>query len=187
MNHPVLFNPWKHHKAFILESIDRFAEVEGETSLLRSGLLMIGNSVSDLYLGNMTVPEIENNAIELLKSHQRLSLDAFKLWLASAGNYRVLEFKDSSLWTFRLGESIENYVHIHPARYSPHTVRVKAQSLKTAIASLILCRRLNRRPSLDLVNQARTSILNLSPLKAVDKGLARMLSLFGNGNSLQSG
>ena len=32
-----------------------------------------------------------------------------------------------------MGDSREEYIHIHPARYAKDTVRVKANSLKTAI------------------------------------------------------
>lgn len=74
------------------------------------------------------------------------------------------------------------HVHLHPARYSQYTIRVKANTLKTAVAVQIAIRRYEQPLSLALVNQVRTQWLGLAPIPAYlpDGGLGNLLKLLQN-------
>jgi hypothetical protein len=78
----------------------------------------------------------------------------------------------------RLGEQEERYVHIHPGRYSPHTIRVKANTLKTAIALSVWMKVYNHREiNLELLNHVRREILAASPVKSLE-GTEGFIKLF---------
>jgi hypothetical protein len=80
----------------------------------------------------------------------------------------------------RLGEQENRYVHIHPGRYATHTIRVKAGTLKTAIAVSIWKKKFNcTEITLALVNRVRKEILYTSPVKSfsADEGLGKLIQL----------
>ncbi len=84
-------------------------------------------------------------------------------------NYYTISIADGSLWILRLGELENTYTHIHPGRYSPHTLRVKAGALKTAIATHVWMQMEGQHIlTLQLLNQARKEVLNASPVKSLD-------------------
>ena len=116
--------------------------------------------------------------IDFLKREKVILRGKFIEWLNE--KYRLVSISDKSVWTLRLGESVERYVHIHPGRYSHHTRRVKALTLKTAILTLC-CERLGE-PKLsgkELINEVRKKYLNEPPLKSVssEAGLGKLLEL----------
>ena len=85
----------------------------------------------DLYFGNYSIEEISKQILMHLQENKIYSLRDYQNWLGKDDKYyQLVELKDKSIWTLRLGETREKYVHIHPGRYSPHTVRVKAATLK---------------------------------------------------------
>lgn len=98
-------------------------------------LVVIGHSLIDLYLGEMSVEQIEDEILQqlrLLNIHH--SVD-YETWLESARGYQLIRLSDSSVWTLRRSKANDfQYIHIHPARYSPLTIRIKSETLKTAIA-----------------------------------------------------
>ena len=73
-----------------------------------------------------------------LKEQELLSLKRYTIWVEENGGYCMIELGDSSQWVLRLGHKPDQWVHLHPARYSPHTIRIKAHTLKTALALAIL-------------------------------------------------
>jgi len=164
MDSPILFNAWKHHGAFIRETALEYAGISDGGELLRKGLLMIGASVIDLYLGGMAIAEIEESAIAILRDRGLLARESYRKHAELNGGYFLFDFPDGSRWTFRTGLPEDKYIHIHPARRSPFTARVKAQSLKTAIAALFLSARDGDALSLEVANRARTEMLGLPPV-----------------------
>ena len=145
-------------------------------------MLRIGGSQMDLYFGNYSVEEISKQLLLHLKKSKIYSLQDYQNWLGKAGkDYRLVELKDKSIWTLRLSESSEKYVHIHPGRYSPHTVRVKATTLKTVIMILAHCN-IKGITAIDIetVNDLRKKYLSEPPLKSISKAsaLVRLLALF---------
>jgi hypothetical protein len=95
-------------------------------------------------------------------------------------DYQLVKLKDKSIWTLGLGADAERYVHIHPGRYSPHTIRVKATTLKTAI--LVLCSEIIgeiKTIETQTINQIRKRYLDEPPLKSFStaSGLGRLIDL----------
>ena len=135
----------------------------------------------DLYLGKFLAEEISNQIIKTLKREKIFSFEDYKKWLYKNGKeYQLITLKDKSIWILRLGEKEQRYIHIHPGRYSPHTIRVKATTLKSAI--MILCiEQLGEIESINTesVNQIRKKYLNETPLKSLSKasGLVRLIDL----------
>ena len=177
---PINLKCWKHHAGFIKKQILFVTSVE-EIDLLKYYLVKIGESQMDLYLGKFLAEEISNQIIKTLKREKIFSFEDYKKWLYKNGKeYQLITLKDKSIWILRLGENEQRYIHIHPGRYSPHTIRVKATTLKSAI--MILCiEQLGEIESINTesVNQIRKKYLKETPLKSLSKasGLMRLIGL----------
>jgi len=171
---PLTFNCWKHHAGFIKNQIEFYGGKKISTEELRKTLLVIGESQMDLYVGKLSPQKICDEIVSKLKLTDVLAFEAYKKWLLEKGNeYKLIEISDKSVWTLRLGNQEERYVHIHPARYSPVTIRVKSLTLKTAIAVLII----NYEKSFPLmdtlkINEVRRKILVSPPVKKVSSNSA---------------
>jgi len=178
---PINFNCWKHHAGFLTEQILTIKS-EKEIKELRTKLLKIGESQMDLYDGNLSPSKISDQIIHSLKEKKLLSLERYKSWLNNEGKeYKLLKLPDKSLWTLRFSESPDRYVHIHPGRYSPLTIRVKATTLKTAILILSF-KQAGKKGDIntETVNLIRKTHLNEPPLQSLSKasGLMKLIDLF---------
>jgi len=135
----------------------------------------------DLYYGPYSVSEISEQIVQILNRRKITSSEQYQTWLAKEEkNYQLVKLKDKSVWTLRFSEEPNRYVHIHPGRYSPGTIRVKATTLKTAI--LILCfKQAGEIKSIetDGVNFIRKKYLNEPPIKSFSNAsrLGRMINL----------
>ncbi|HEY6437234.1 MAG TPA: hypothetical protein VIY47_11645 [Ignavibacteriaceae bacterium] len=178
---PVNFNCWKHHAGFIKGQIDSITEIK-RLDEPKEHLLQIGDSQMDLYFGKHSPQEISEQIMQILNRRKISSSEQYKSWLAAEEkDYQPVELKDKSAWILRLGEDPRRYVHIHPGRYSPHTVRVKATALKTAI--MILCfvqTGEKHKIETEVVNVIRKKYLNEPPLKSFSNtsALKRLIDLF---------
>jgi len=167
---PVLFNAWKHHAAAIRR---RVAEVAcaGPAALagLAPQLLVIGTELMDLYTGPLSPAEVAAGVLGQLQADGRLDLAAYRDWLEGNRGYRVLTLPaDASAWVLRLGAEGGRYVHVHPGRRTPHTRRVRANVLKTAVMVLAHAGAHGGDPlDVALVNRARRDYLGLAPLPAL--------------------
>ena len=106
--------------------------------------------------------------------------EQYQAWtLRNGKDYQLIKLKDRSSWKLRISENRER--HIHPGRYSPHTTRVKATTLKTAIL-IISFEQIGELKIVDTesVNQIRKKYLNEPPIKSLIKasGLIRLVDLF---------
>ena len=178
---PINLNCWKHHVGFIKEQIRSVHSLK-DLEKLKKTLLKIGESQMDLYYGNYSPSEIAEQISMELKKKKVFSLDRYKDWLTqNKTDYQLLTIIDNSVWTLRLGENAERYVHIHPGRYSPNTRRVRALTLKTAILTLCFENFGEQKLfNVELINQIRKNYLNEPPLKFVSKesGFGKLLELF---------
>ena len=177
---PFNLNCWKHHAGFIAKQIKK-SKNEKELKNISSLLLRIGESQMDLYLGELTPIEITEFTRRLLLRKKIYEYEPYKQWLFSEGKeYRLITLLDNSSWALRLSNLRKNYVHIHPGRYSPHTIRVRALTLKTAICVLAYINS-NKNHSLNLetINFARKKYLKSEPVKALSStsGLTRLLNI----------
>jgi hypothetical protein len=178
---PLGINLWKHHTGFLRRcwKAAAAAGTAGLTALMHQ-IPRIGSTVMDLYLGDRSPQELAQEILHRLQEQQCLSPAAYAGWLAVAAGYRLLSLSDQSCWVLRLGQSAERYVHVHPARDSPHTCRVRANLLKTALVVLTAAPMYQGTPqATEFVNQVRRDYLHLPPLRTLAEAhqLRRLLDL----------
>jgi hypothetical protein len=181
-----LLNTWKHHAAALRLRI-REAIADGPAGLdeLANNLVVIGTELMDLYLGALSPRDIGERILTQLRSDKRLSLDAFRAWIAAGRGYRLLTLADDgSEWVLRMGDEADRYVHVHPARWAPKTCRVKANVLKTAVMILAYTSLHGGDPlEVNLVNQVRRDYLALTPLGrdlTGDQGIGQIINVLSN-------
>ena len=178
---PVLLNCWKHHAGFIKWKIREYkGDFEVSSVSLRKEILLIGGSIMDLYLGGLTPSGIAGSTMDFLRRMKVSDVKNFQRWVSSDGNdYREIVMEDQSKWTLRAGEMKSRYIHIHPSRYSPHTIRVRSSSLKSAI---LFCAISFPEPgeSLDKLNLIRKQYLDLPPLKNInsESAIFKLVKIF---------
>lgn len=171
---PVLFNAWKHHAGWVRGRIAA-AAADGEAGLkqLTDEVVVTGTKLMDFYTGRLSPWELGERVHERLRADTKLDHAEYKPWVESHDGYVMLDLPDDgSRWVLRLGDEAGRYVHLHTARYSPHSLRVQGITLKTAILAnaLALARGL---PFADLptLNEARELFLDLPPVaKMTDDG-----------------
>jgi len=170
---PFILNCWKHHFQFLkINSAIPFEEI-------KKGIVQIGESQMDIYVGNLSPAQICSE-IEILLSRQiKINLFNYLQWLMSEGKgFRLIEISDGSCWTLRFGEDPLNFIHLHPGRKSPLTIRVKAQVLKIALLAISL----NEIEELNTnkINHLRKEYLNLPPVKSIkdDGAVLNLIKLF---------
>ncbi|SFW64347.1 hypothetical protein [Chitinophaga sancti] len=150
----ILFNALKHHKGYIRQ------QIATATPTTLPGLLKkLGNSQMDIYYGYLTPERLFEEVLAQIPAE---TASAYLAWLN--GEYKEIILSDNSKWILLEGNVPGQYIHLHPARYSPESMRVKAPILKTAIACIVCHPRIVH-PDLVMVNQIRKTILQLSPVK----------------------
>lgn len=165
---PFLFNPLKHHIGFIKEFINNNIDNTGsDLNLLTKDLKHLGTSVMDIYTGTLSISSICMEAEEFLRQNNISGRERYSVWTGTkVKGFRIISLSDSSQWTFKFHDNPQRFVHIFPARNSPYTFRVKANTLKSALMYIIIIGK-------DLVtgddlNKVRP-LLSLSPVKdAID-------------------
>ncbi|HSO88732.1 MAG TPA: hypothetical protein VLQ91_19420 [Draconibacterium sp.] len=176
---PVTFNIHKHHFRFLLKRIGIWKNLEWD--LIEPELLGIGENLVDFYTGDLTVEKICDECIQYFKIKFITDKIAFLNWLQPL-EYRKIELSDSSVWIIKEGKDTERFIHIHPAKQSPHTIRVRAATLKTVLALMITNEHisLQMNDNLQNVNQLRITCLHLSPIKSLQcgKGILQLWDLF---------
>lgn len=144
---------------------------------------VIGTNLLDLYLGKLSVEEICAESIDFFNKEKITGPDEFKKWL-KASSYQKIELSDKSVWVVKEGINEIRYIHIHPAKNSPNTIRVRGATLKTVLALKTKEEELASEKLLDLkkVNHIRKEYLQLSPVKSLErgKGIARLWSYFNS-------
>ncbi len=161
---PIAFSGWKHHLGFISYACRSLAGEFTRDSIARQ-CQEIGGSVTDLYYGKLAPSSIATQIVDEVHRVGVGSKDLYNDWvLGSAPGYRMFTLSDSSVWVLRLGRFKDRYIHIHPARYSPYCIRVKATTLKTLIAYLMQNGIICDHACIEEVNSIRKTLLNLPPL-----------------------
>lgn len=167
--YPLIFNPLKHYLPYIRDFVDfnsKTASVKGyDPSELIKVLKHIGTSVMDVYTGSMDLRQIFSEICVFLESRKLMSKETFASWAGTGySSYRITTLSDNSTWTLKYHDNEKRYVHIFPARSSPLTFRIKANTLKSAILYLILIGK--DYVTEDDLNRAR-AMTGLSPVKDV--------------------
>jgi hypothetical protein len=162
---PFLFNPLKHHLGFIKEFIS--LRIDGESiddiNNLIKELKHLGTSVMDIYTGTLSITVICKEVDAFLKNKKLIQRDLFSHWAGvSTTDFKIMSLSDSSQWTLKYHDNDIRYVHIFPARSSPHSFRVKSNTLKSAVLYNIMIGK--DYISNDDLNKVRP-LLGLSPVK----------------------
>ena len=165
---PIAFNGWKHHLLLIRSALIAV----GENSTLKKSLFQqlenINGSVLDVYDGKLSCCSISNEIISFLEEHQLNDEKIFREWLNSfPGKFASCSLSDGSSWTLTWGRFPQQFVHIHPSRYSPHSLRIKPTTLKTAIAYSAIFDTNSYPINTEKLNRVRQDFLQLSPVKKV--------------------
>ena len=134
-----------------------------------------------MYLGELQPFEIASEISYLLKRDGMYEEREYKAWVKSGKTFhQILTLKDGSFWALRLGTEPGRYIHFHPGRYSPLTIRVKAMLLKTAITVLVRAGIYKAQPDdLPVINEARKFFFAAPPLKNLlpGKGVIKIIEL----------
>ncbi|HPF52291.1 MAG TPA: hypothetical protein PK335_11985 [Draconibacterium sp.] len=177
---PIMFSPLKHHLYFLQEEIKRWKSISWLE--VQEELLLIGKNLIDFYTGSMTVNQIGTEVLEFLGQRNLLNYDAFLTWL-QAPKWKKIILSDDSEWLMKIGNDEKRFIHIHPAKFSKHSIRVRATTLKTVLALQIQgikpCNK--SKTNLENINSIRKNRLGLSPIKslhAADSGILRLWLLF---------
>jgi hypothetical protein len=133
---PFLFNPLKHHISFIREFINdhQYSGNGNPPEEVVKSIKHIGGSVMDIYTGPLAALEILTEIATYIRKNKIIDKLSFSVWAGTENNdFRVIELSDQSIWTLKYFESENRFIHLFPARFSPHSFRVKANTLKSAI------------------------------------------------------
>jgi len=164
---PLLFNPLKHYLPFIRSFIiNRTISISdpGLKELTRE-LKHIGTCVMDIYTGELAQESIFSEVLEFLENNMLKVKETYKKWAGTDFNdFKIISLSDTSQWTLKYHDHETRYVHIFPARSSPHSFRIKANTLKSAILYIIIFGK--DYVSEDDLNAAR-ALAGLSPVKEV--------------------
>jgi len=164
---PILFNPLKHYLPFIRDFISFYIAgfPDQDPKYLIRELKHLGTSVMDVYTGDLSLDQIFQDIIGFLNSAELNAKVTFESWAGIGYNdFKVTTISDGSQWTLKFHDSEKRFVHIFPARQSPHTFRVKSNTLKSAILYLVLIGK--DFVTEDDLNRAR-ALTGLSPVKEV--------------------
>ncbi len=181
---PFIFNCWKHHKNFVRSKITEYTTA-GANAFGRfiDEIKQIGESQTDFYYGNLSPRRIEDEIKSFLIKEGIGRRAEYTAWLsADESMYKVIYLSDGSAWALRLGTAEERFVHFHPGRRSPFTLRIKAVTLKSAVAAIIWSGIFKLQyAEVSTVNEARKHLLALPPVKslAVNKSIFKVIELLG--------
>lgn len=170
---PFTFNPIKHHAGYIRAFIELASWGDWGESIK-----LIGNSLMDLYHGALTVQAVKDEIAGSLQQRDLLESEKYSEWLKAHRGYRIIALSDESVWILRKGEDTSRYIHFHPGRYSPHSIRITANILKTVITTgFCLKNGTIADLSLESINHVRSNILDLSRVRSLknDQALSKAL------------
>ena len=142
----------------------------------------IGSSQLDLYTGPLSQQQIAREVLQYLEERHLLQPLAYQHYLAASGtSYQIATLSDGTDWILRWGVVEGRHVHLHPARYARHTLRVKAAVLKIAIAALLSTKKSGENTVMDTayINRVRAAWLALPPVKdlSLSEGLLHVIGL----------
>jgi hypothetical protein len=164
---PILFNPLKHHLGFIKDYIDENLDSKEhfDNQTLIKELKHLGGSLMDIYSGVLSPDSVIDEILRFLNANHLIDKDHYMKWAGKGlKELKTIELSDSSKWVLKYSENEARFVHPFPARYSPQSFRVKANTLKSAIL-YIICIGKDYITEEDL-NIAR-AVSGLSPVKDV--------------------
>lgn len=183
--HPFLLNTWKHHAGWIRRRVGQaVGDGRDAVEVLPVEMAVVGARLMDLYTGPFAPAAIADHVGDQLRAAGRFEFDPLSEWLRDSGEYAMLDLPDGSKWTVRLGPADGRYLHLHPGRWVPNTIRVNANTLKSAVMAHALAGLTGRDPAdLAVVNEARRKYLGLLPVRELtgDGGLGAVIEVLRAG------
>ncbi len=177
---PALLNTWKHHAGWIRSRIATAVSAgPAGVTALPAEMVVVGTRLMDLYTGSYQPAEVAELVFADLKARGLFEYASLARWLAERGSYALTELPDRSQWTIRLGPAAGRYLHLHPGRWVPNTLRVPANALKSAVMAHAHARLTGGEPTdLAVVNAARKLYLGLLPVRKLtdDGGLGAVIA-----------
>jgi hypothetical protein len=135
---PVLFNPLKHHLGFIRDYIADKNINNIDNQLVLKDLKHLGGSLMDVYSGPLSPQKILREINNYLKDNNLTDKEVFYRWAGKGPkDFKTIKLSDGSQWVLKYFDNELRYVHSFPSRYSPHSFRIKANTLKSAILYII--------------------------------------------------
>jgi hypothetical protein len=176
---PLVFNPLKHHLGYIRNFIikNSYAVKPGDNAEVIKELRHTGGSVMDIYTGELTYSEIGDEFLCHIKTKRLSDRIIYKKWTGTGPrDFKTISLSDGSSWVMKYHDNEHRFVHIFPARYSPHSFRIKANTLKSAILYQIFIGK--DYVSEEDLNTAR-AIASLSPVKDIfdTEAISEMIEL----------
>jgi len=93
----------------------------------------------DVYSGSLSIYKILKEAISFLEMKSITKKEVFAEWTGrDINDYRIITLSDTSQWMLKFHNDEKRFVHLFPARLSPHSFRIKANTLKSAILYYII-------------------------------------------------
>ena len=139
--------------------------IKPELKNLTRELKHLGTCVMDIYTGELSQDSIFKEICEFLKTSEITVKEIYMKWVGIDFNdYKIISLSDGSQWTLKFHNNETRYVHIFPARSSPHTFRIKANTLKSAVLYVIMIGK--DYVSEENLNKAR-ALAGLSPIREV--------------------
>ena len=136
---PFCFNLLKHHLGYLHAFAAKYMLAERRTLTdAASELVQLGHLLTDVYTGALSPGRICAQIRRRLEPEQLFQKTSYRKWIGeSTGRYRLVTIADKSVWTLLYSGNPKQYLHIHPARRSPHTTRVRSIALKVALLLFI--------------------------------------------------
>jgi hypothetical protein len=153
----ILFHHFKHHLNFIKDWVDKNQGILNDETI--ATIKTLGSSQLDMYCGSLSIGEILQQVSDHLQQESITNVELYKQWV---GDYKTCFLSDSSSFTLRYINHSKP-IHIHPARHVPHSMRVKANSLKSVVCYLIVSGDGNGL-NVTMLNAIRKEYLGLSPI-----------------------
>ena len=179
--HPALLNTWKHHAGWVRWRIEQAVQAgPAGVAALPAEMVIVGARLMDLYTGPLTPAAIGTTLIDHLRALGRLEYAPMVEWLQGQGEYALHDLPDGSKWTIRPGPADGRYLHLHPGRWAPNTMRVQANTLKSAVMVVAHASLTGGDPTdLAVVNAARQTYLGLMPVRELtgDGGLGAAIEV----------
>ncbi|HPY74930.1 MAG TPA: hypothetical protein PLB63_05900 [Planctomycetota bacterium] len=177
----IIYNEGKHHLSTILSNIYIKAQENKEEFIQK--VQQAGDGILDIYMGKLTTENIKREILEKLSAYHVHDKATYEQFLQTHGKivrqgyYYNLALSDTTIIILRAGDQEQGYIHIHPARYSPNTLRVPAKAFRTAVLSIYLS--ISNQESMDiaLINKAR-SMLQLPPIDKKSNKIFEIINFF---------
>jgi hypothetical protein len=176
--YPFRFNPWKHHLIFVFNHLQYLIN-NPENENIKNEFIEIMKSINsnyvDIYTGNLSPEQIIQTIQKKLITMKVLKREDFSLWI-NKKEFQMLTIPDGSIWVLREGLEKEQFIHVHPAKNSPNSIRIHGNSWKTAVVTKIF-NPYNNILNLQTINEIRKKHLVLSPIKNLNKSLRLLKAL----------